>query len=257
LGLPLYDPENKNAAVEAGTYPKRGNGLIGADAAKPDVVVAANGGSDLVYIPSKDHALTTKVVEALLAQDYVSGLFVDSEIGEIPGTLPMSAINMQGAARTPRPSIVINFRSYSTGCEKPVLCAVEIADTTLQQGQGMHGSFSRGDTMNFMAAIGPSFKSGFVNDAPVSNADMGKTLAHILGLKVPFKGMLQGRVMEEALPGGAIPAIDNWIERAKPGTDGLATVLVGQRVGNNRYFDAAGFEGRTVGLEERQKAASR
>lgn len=257
LALPLADPDNKNEPVAAGTYPKRGNGLIGADPAKPDVVVASNGGSDLVYLPGKDLALTTKVVEALLAQDYVSGLFVDSEIGAIPGTLPMSAINMQGAARTPRPSIVINFRSYSTGCEQPVLCTVEVADTGLQQGQGMHGSFSRADTMNFMAAIGPSFKKGFVNDAPVSNADMGKTIAHLLGLKIPFKGSLQGRVMEEALPGGANPDMKSWVERAKPGVDGLATVLMGQSVGNQRYFDAAGFEGRTVGLEERKKAASR
>jgi Type I phosphodiesterase / nucleotide pyrophosphatase len=256
LALPLNDPDNKNGAVEAGTYPKRGNGLIGADPAKPDVVVAANGGSDLVYIPDKDRALAAKVVEALLAQDYVSGLFVDSEIGPIPGTLPMSAINMQGTARTPRPTIVINFRSYATGCDQPVLCTVEIADTGLQQGQGMHGTFSRADTMNFMAAIGPSFKSGFVNDAPVSNADMGKTIAHLLGLKIPFHGSLQGRVMEEALPGGATPMVESWVERAQPSADGLFTVLIGQRVGNNRYFDAAGFEGRTVGLEERKKAAS-
>ncbi len=257
LAMPLSDPDNKNEPVAAGTYPKRGNGLIGADAGKPDVVVAANGGSDLVYLPSKDPALATKVVAALLAQDYVSGLFVDSEIGAIPGTLPMSAINMQGAARTPRPSIVINFRSYSTGCEQPVLCTVEIADTGLQQGQGMHGSFSRADTMNFMAAIGPSFKKGFVNEAPVSNADIGKTLAHLLGLKIPFKGALQGRVMDEALPGGANPDVKTWTERATPGADDLATVLMGQSVGNQRYFDAAGFEGRTVGLEERKKAASR
>jgi hypothetical protein len=256
LALPLADPDNKNAAVETGNYPKRGNGLIGADAAKPDVVVASNGGSDLVYIPSKDRALATKVVEALLAQDYVSGLFVDSEIGAIPSTLPMSAINMQGASRTPRPSIVINFRSYATGCDQPVLCTAEVADTGLQQGQGMHGSFSRADTMNFMAAIGPSFKSGFVNEAPVSNADMGKTIALLLGLKIPFKGALQGRVMEEALPGGATPKIEAWTERANPGADGLATVLVGQRVGMNRYFDAAGFDGRTVGLDQRRKAAS-
>lgn len=257
LALPLTDPDNKNEPVAIGTYPKRGNGLIGTDAAKPDVVVASNGGSDLVYLPGKDLALTTKVVEALLAQDYVSGLFVDSEIGAIPGTLPMSAINMQGSSRTPRPSIVINFRSYSTGCEQPVLCTVSIADTGLQQGQGMHGSFSRADTMNFMAAIGPSFKKGFVNDAPVSNADMGKTIAHLIGLKIPFKGSLQGRVMEEALPGGASPDVKSWVERAKPGVDGLATVLMGQSVTNQRYFDAAGFEGRTVGLEERKKAASR
>jgi hypothetical protein len=257
LALPLLDPDNKNAAVASGAYPKRGNGLIGADPAKPEVVVASNGGSDLVYIPGKDRALTAKVVESLLAQDYVSGLFVDSEIGTIPGTLPLSAINMQGTSITPRPSIVINFRSYPTGCDQPVLCTVEIADTLLQQGQGMHGSFSRADTMNFMAAIGPSFKAGFVNDAPVSNADMGKTLAHILGLKMPFHGSLQGRVMDEVLPGGATPTVESWVERALPSTDGLTTVLIGQRVGKNRYFDAAGFEGRTVGLEERKKAASR
>jgi hypothetical protein len=256
LTMPLNDPDNKNEAVAAGTYPKRGNGLIGADPAKPDVVVAANGGSDLVYVPSKDKALTGKIVEALLAQDYISGLFVDSEIGSFPGTLPLSAINIQGAARTPRPAIVINFRSYSTGCDKLVLCAVNIADTGLQQGQGMHGSFNRADTMNFMAAAGPDFKAGFVNETPVSNADMGKTIAHVLGLKIPFHGVLQGRVVAEALPGGKAPPVENWVERAKPGTDGLTTVLVGQRVGAARYFDAAGFPGRTVGMDER-KAASR
>jgi hypothetical protein len=119
----------------------------------------------------------------------------------------------------------------------------------------MHGSFSRADTMNFMAAIGPSFKSGFVSDVPVSNADMGKTMAHILGLKIPFKGALMGRVAEEALPGGANPTVESFVERSPP-VDGLATILVGQRVGQNRYFDAAGFPGRTVGMDER-KAASR
>jgi len=110
--------------------------------------------------------------------------------------------------------------------------------------------------MNFMAAIGPSFKSGFVSDAPVSNADMGKTMAHILGLKIPFKGALMGRVAEEALPGGASPSVENFTERSHAAADGLATILVGQRVGSNRYFDAAGFPGRTVGMDER-KAASR
>ena len=256
LALPLHDPDNKNGAVTAGTYPKRGNGLIGTDPANPQVAVASNGGSDLVYIPGKDRALASKVVEALLAQDYVSGLFVDDDLGTFAGTLPMSAINMKGAARTPRPSIVINFRSYSTGCDKPVLCTVEVADTVLQQGQGMHGSFSRADTMNFMAAIGPSFKSGFVSETPVSNADMGKTMAQVLGLKIPFHGVLLGRVAEEAFPGGATPTAENYVERAKPGADGLATTLVGQRIGAARYFDAAGFPGRTIGLDER-KAASR
>ena len=205
LDLPLYDPDDKNKIVETGKHPSRGNGLIGINPESPTVVVAANGGSNLVYVPDKDSARTGKVIDALLAQDYISGLFVDSDIGTFAGTLPLSAINMQGKARTPRPAIVVNFRSYATDCGQPVMCAVSVADTTLQQGQGMHGSFSRADTLNFMAAIGPSFKTGFVDQAPVSNADVGKTIAHALGLNIPFKGALQGRVVEEALPGRPYP----------------------------------------------------
>jgi len=81
LGLPLFDPDNNNALRTDEHATPRGNGLIGQDPMKPDVVVAANGGSDLVYIPSKDRALTQRVLDILLAQDYVSGLFVDDEVG--------------------------------------------------------------------------------------------------------------------------------------------------------------------------------
>jgi hypothetical protein len=256
LDLPLYDPDHNNTQVATDAHPKAGNGLIGRDAAAPDIAVAANGGSDLVYVLNRDRALVARVVEALLAQDYVSGLFVDDDLGPIPGTLALSAINFKGAAKTPMPSIVVNFRSFSTGCEQPVLCTVEVADTGLQQGQGMHGSFSRADTMNFMAAIGPSFKRGYADDNPVSNADIGQTLARLLGLKIPFRGSLMGRVIEEALPGGAEPAVTAQTLRAQPAANGLATTLSYSQVGTARYFSAAGFPGRTVGLTE-QRAETR
>jgi Type I phosphodiesterase / nucleotide pyrophosphatase len=255
LDLPLFDPNEKNAPVGAGVYPKAGNGLIGRDPAAPDIVVAANGGSDLVYLVNRDRALATRVVEALLAQDYVSGIFVDDDLGAIPGTLPLTAINLRGAAKMPTPAIVVNFRSFTTGCEQPVLCTVEIADTVLQQGQGMHGSFSRADTMNFMAAIGPSFRRGYVDEAPVSNADVGQTLARLLGLKIPFRGSLRGRVIEEALPGGADPVVTVETLRAQPSANGLATILSYSQVGTTRYFSAAGFPGRTVGLTEQRAEA--
>ena len=183
------------------------------------------------------------MIDALLAQDYISGLFVDSDIGTFAGTLPLSAINMQGKARTPRPAIVVNFRSYATDCGQPVMCAVSVADTTLQQGQGMHGSFSRADTLNFMAAIGPSFKTGFVDQAPVSNADVGKTIAHALGLNIPFKGALQGRVVEEALPGGLTPTAESWVERGKASEKGLATILVGPEHRQDALFRRRRFPG--------------
>jgi Type I phosphodiesterase / nucleotide pyrophosphatase len=256
LDLPLYDPDNKNAQVGEAAHPKAGNGLIGRDPATPDVAVAANGGSDLIYVLNRDRALVARVVEALFAQDYVSGLFVDDDLGPIPGTLPLSAINLKGAAKMPTPSIVVNFRSFSTGCEQPVLCTVEVADTPLQQGQGMHGSFSRADTMNFMAAIGPSFRHGYVDNLPVSNADVGQTLARLLGLKIPFRGSLRGRVIEEALPDGAEPAVTTEILRGQAAANGLATALSYSQIGNTRYFSAAGFPGRTVGVTE-QRADTR
>ncbi len=255
LSLPLFDPDAKNAAVAENAHSSRGDGLIGPDPAKPEVVVAANGGSDLVYLPTGDRALAARVIDALLAQDYVSGLFVDDSLGSFPGTLPLSAIGLKGAAVTPSPAIVINFRSFSTGCDQPVLCTAEVADTPLQQGQGMHGNFSRADTMNFMAAIGPDFKTKFVDDTPTSNADVGRTIAHVLGLSIPSKGPLVGRVVSEALPNGSVPTVTAQTIRA-PAVNGLSTVLMRYDVESVPYFDVAGFPGRTVGLEEKKAASA-
>jgi arylsulfatase A-like enzyme len=256
LQLPLADPDDGNKPVEPNSHSKRGNGLIGKDPAKPDVVVAANGGSDLIYLPQHNRVLARAVIDALLKQDYVSGIFVDQRLGRFAGTLPLSSIALQGSAITPMPAIVINFRSFSTGCEQPLMCAVSVADTGLQQGQGMHGSFSRADTMNFMAAIGPSFKQGFVNQLPVSNADVGMTIVHLLGLKIAHKGHLVGRVIEEAFPNGRSRPVAAQTIRSEASAGGLATILKIQKVAGTSYFDAAGFRGRTVGLEE-QKAATR
>ena len=260
LNLPLFDPNDKNARVADNAHPKAGNGVLGQDPSKPDLVIATNGGSDLIYIPSKERKLAGRTIKALLEQDYVSGIFVDDGSGRFPGTLPMSQLGLKGKAITPTPSIVVNFRSWSSGCEEPTNCSVQIADTVLRQGQGMHGSFSRGDTLNFTAAIGPDFKSGYVDALPVSNADVGATAAKIMGLTQKPKGVLVGRVMTEAMPNGATPQAYSGTVKSKPAANGLRTVLNFQRVGTQRYFDAAGFPGRTLGLDAdggKQKTAGK
>src|ERR1700736_5282729 len=260
LELPLFDPNDKNARIADNAHPKAGNGVLGQDPAKPDLVVATNGGSDLIYIPSKERKLADRTIKALLEQDYVSGLFVDDELGRVPGTLPLSQIALKGKAVTPNPSIVVNFRTYTTGCDEPTLCSVEIADTVLRQGQGMHGSFGRGDTMNFMAAIGPDFKAGYLDPLPVSNADVGMTIVQLLGLHATEEGGLIGRVMSEALPNGIIPKAADGKIVSKPASNGLQTVVKYQRVLSQRYFDVAGFPGRTVGLDAeaaKQKTAGK
>ena len=263
LDLPLFDPNDNNAKVADGDHPKAGNGLLGQDPLKPDLVVATNGGSDLIYLPKNDKGdkkLADRTIKALLEQDYVSGLFVDDKLGRFPGTLPLSQIDLKGKAVTPTPSIVVNFRSYADGCGEPSNCSVEIADTVLRQGQGMHGSFGRGDTLNFMAAIGPDFKAGYVDALPVNNADVGMTIAQLMGLRPTNNGGLTGRVMSEALPNGIVPKSADGTITSKPAANGLQTVVKFQRVLSQRYFDVAGFPGRTVGLDAdagKQKTAGK
>lgn len=256
LDMRLFDPDAKSAPIDfnAGQHSSKANGFIGSDPASPDVVVAANGGADLVYLPKPNaKELVGKIVDMLLAEDYVSGIFLDDRFGTIPGTLPLSAIYLKGLALTPTPAIVVNFRSFAAGCGEPLMCSVTVVDHSLQQGQGMHGNFSRADTSNFMAAIGPSFRARFVDPAPVSNADVGMTVAHLLGLKLAKKGDVVGRVLSETLQGGAnaLPQVKHLTRLSAPASNGLQTVLKLQVVGDQMYFDAGGFPGRTVGLERR------
>lgn len=264
LGLPLFDPDNQitvngGAAYEPvdPTIPQQtatvrqhsgsGDGVIGGTGAilehtDAKVIVAANGGSDLIYVPDHNSNRVREIVSFLAKQDYVGGLFVNDSFGNIPGALPLSAIGLVGTAKLPTPTIAVNFKTFALDRENPLLTAVQIADSSLQEGQGMHGTLSRDDTFNNMAAIGPDFKKGFVDLAPVSNADIARTLASILGFHFSDEGFLRGRVAEEALRNGRNAAGLGFVpERlvSSPSRNGKVTVLKFQRHGTQRYFDSA------------------
>src|SRR5215471_7284533 len=253
----LYDPDTANSLLGPDEHPSRGSGLIGSDPNAPAAAVAANGGSDLIWFPEPNARVHAKTVfDQLMKQDYVSGIFANDSLidqgdaKDFAGALRMSDVALVGSSHVPAPSFVVNFRSFPIkGCAGPaLLCTAEIADTSLTVGQGMHGSFSRAETRNFMAAIGPDFKAHYVDPAPVSNADIAQTLASALGFTLPAKGDLRGRVISEAFKGGKAPVVSKKVLRSQPGPGGLQTVVDMQLVGRVRYFDAAGFPGRTVGL---------
>jgi arylsulfatase A-like enzyme len=251
LGLPLRDPGATGSAIDVGNgaRPSGGSGSLGVDPAHPDAIVAANGGSDLIYLPSpRAKDLAGDIVRFLTTQDYVAGIFVNDALGHFPGALAMSDLNLIGAARTPQPALYVSFRSFAGQCPEPLQCTVGVHDTPLATGQGSHGSLSRAETRNFMAAIGPDFKAGFADPAPVSNADIAPTLAQAVGLGLPAKGKLKGRVIGEALAGGAPVSVVRRSITSDPAENGARTILNLQQVGQTRYFDAAGFEGRAVGL---------
>jgi arylsulfatase A-like enzyme len=250
LNMPLFSTRGVAVHPEQGGYPK-GGALLGADPAHPAIVMAPNGGTDLIYLPGPDaKALAAKVVAAMTRQTYVAAIFVNDALGTVPGALPMSKVNLIGSARTPQPSIVVSFKSFSTGCADPEMCGAEIADSGQQQGQGIHGTLGRQDTHNFMAAIGPDFRTHFVDPAPVSNADWANTAAQLLGLRLSSRGHARGRVMSEALAkGGPPPAVRAVTLRSAPAANGFVTVLNTQVAGGETYLDAAGMPGRTLGLK--------
>jgi predicted AlkP superfamily pyrophosphatase or phosphodiesterase len=276
LNLPLFDPDStmtvdgserykpvdptiEQTTPEKSQRPISGSGLIGGTGviSTPCVaklIVAANGGSDLIYLNDRDPSMVKDLVDFLSSRDYVSGVFTDPALGQIQGALSLSDLNLEGSTVLPTPAIIVNFCSFSRDASDPLQSAVAVCDTGLQEGQGMHGSFSRADTLNHMAAAGPDFKKAYIDIAPVSNADIALTLAQVLHLELPKNGRLTGRIIVEALAGGpeSIP-FESGVKESELNAVGLKTRLHYQKVSETQYFDSVGFEGRTVGLPNTKK----
>jgi predicted AlkP superfamily pyrophosphatase or phosphodiesterase len=225
--------------------PSGGNGLLGEDVRKADgsdatAIVAANGGSDLIYVPDRKPDTVRKIVGLLTKFDYVGAIFVDDQYGPIPGALPLSAIGLVGSSPLPRPAIVVGFKVFYLD-PNDLQTAIQISDTSLQEGQGMHGGFGRDSTFNNMAAIGPDFKVKFSDRAPVSNADIAPTIAHILGFDLPAKGKLVGRVIVEALRESNDKVVFTSHRIASTSADGWETILHFQELGGEHFYDRACF----------------
>ena len=238
------DPKIPQQSAATRQHPSSGNGLIGGSGhilnkSDAKAIVAANGGSDLIYVPDQSKQRVQQIVAFLSKQDYVGAIFVNDSYGKIPGAIPFSSINLIGASKMPKPAIAVSFKTFYL-TPGDLQSGIQIADSTLQQGQGMHGSFARDNTFNTMVAFGPDFKSNFVDSFPVGNADIAPTLAHILGLKLPMKGKLTGRVLNEALLNGTdkVPFTSKKIA-SEPTAAGKSTTMLYQQVGSQLYFDEA------------------
>ena len=233
---------------EKSQHPSTGSALLGktverVDGSDATLIVAANGGSDLVYVPSGSADIVHKTIDILMQLDYVGGLFVDDRYcaapSDCPGSLPLSAIGLTGHSAVPRPAIVVTYKVFYR-VAGDLQSAAQVSDTTLQEGQGMHGGFGRDQTYNNMAAMGPDFKAGYVDEAPAGNIDIAPTLAHLLGLQMPSVGSIRGRVLEEGLAGGKAPeAAARKVLVSAPDGDGWSTLLEYQELRGTRYYDSA------------------
>jgi arylsulfatase A-like enzyme len=250
----LYDPDSRAAggtfkrlrldpAAATWEHAQSGNGYLAAASPKIDgsdarVIVAANGGSDLVYVPDGSADTVQRVVDLLLTLDYVGAVFVDDKYPNVAGTLPLSAINLVGASKLPRPAIVVAFKTFYLD-NANLQTAVQVSDTGYQEGQGMHGGFGRDQTFNNMAAMGPDFRVGYVDPVPVGNADITPTLARLMGLRMLPNGTLTGRVLSEALKRGPTTAVPVVQTLRSTAVNGRQTLLLFQEFGGVKYLDAA------------------
>lgn len=156
------------------------------------VVIAANGGSDYLYLPNKNVETVKKIAAFLQSREEFGAIFVDDTYGVIPGTFRMSAVKLENAAGR-NPDIIV---SYNFDERAAVQGLKGIEYESMLGSRGMHGSFSPVDVHNTLIAAGPDFKRGILNRTPSGNIDVAPTIAHLLGLNLPNT---DGRVLHEAL----------------------------------------------------------
>ncbi len=160
------------------------------------IVVAANAGSDYLFVPDGDANTVRTAVVSLQSRLQFGAVFVSEKYGDIPGTLRMGLINTESPASGRGPDIIVSF-SFDENVSVAGRPGISYASSVNRRGD--HGSFSRTDTHILMMAHGPDFKSAMYDTLPTANVDIAPTVARILGLNMPG---VQGRILEEALKGG-------------------------------------------------------
>jgi arylsulfatase A-like enzyme len=160
------------------------------------IIVAANAGSDYLFVPDGDLGTIRAAVESLQSRLQFGAIFVSDRYGSIQGTLPMSVINTESPVRGRGPDIIVSF-NFDEDIAVAGRRGISYASSVNRRGD--HGSFSRTDTHISFMVHGPDFKSGIYDTLPTANVDIAPTVARILGLDMPD---VQGRVLDEALKNG-------------------------------------------------------
>ena len=106
------------------------------------IVVAANAGSDYLFVPDGNIETVKAAVASLQSRLQFGAIFVSDKYGEIAGTLPMSLIKTESSANGRAPDIIVSF-SYDENVAVAGKSGVSYASSVNRRGD--HGSFSPTD----------------------------------------------------------------------------------------------------------------
>ena len=115
------------------------------------IVVAANAGSDYLFVPDGNLDTVKAAVTSLQSRLQFGAIFVSDKHGEIAGTLPMSLIKTENTGSGRAPDIIVSF-SYDENVAVAGKSGVSYASSVNRRGD--HGSFSPTDTHISLMASG-------------------------------------------------------------------------------------------------------
>ena len=197
------------------------------------VLVAANGGCALFYVPQGDVETTRRLATWLMAQRWCGALLSSDDLGPIDGTLSASLIGSVGP-RAPELTMSFRWEPRTNAAGYPGFAY----STSGAPDLGQHGAMTRHEMRNTLIARGPGFKQGVRVESPSGNVDMAPTVLRLLGLSGAED--MDGRVLEESLAGG--PEGVNWTTETHDAACSLQAGVYRQqikrsRVGTTTYVD--------------------
>ncbi len=171
-----------------------------------DIIVANNGASAYIYVPSKDENLVKKLVRFFQSRMEFDGIFIDPTYGDLPGTLSLKKVFLYDEVQQRHPDIVVSLTYDDT---QSINGLKGITYTTSDNARGGHGSLSPIDLHNVLIAAGPDFKQQYQDYLPTANVDVPVTIAKLFDL--PFENR-SGRVLYESLMGSEVTPKDYEIK---------------------------------------------
>ncbi len=184
------------------------NGLLANDLLKEDgsdatAIVAANGGSDLIYVPDHSAETVRRIVSLLWTYDYVGRGVHRQEIWRSSGDVPAGGDRPGGCD-------LVASSSARGGLQSVLSEPGGFTDGGANRGYDLAGR--PGDArwnrpreyLQQHGGDGPRFQTGVrrFDSAPVSNADIAPTLLKLMAIPAQPHGALNGRSIDEALTGG-------------------------------------------------------